>query len=157
MSYPSFKAINCVSPHSPTMLSLVVTILIFVCHLFHLTLMTIKHSQRYAWSKFHEFDWQLTGVHTLREEKQKGPKNTFTHMFSSKLRFQLKIYTKVTHTKVRHSLEQSSHIGNESCDWHTIHCLTTGQHIWAEHDPDTLPEIRLPGYTQVHKAVGLLF
>ena len=131
--------------------------LCFVCHLSHLTLMTIKHSQRYAWSEFHELDWQLTGAHTLRKEKQKGPPNTFACIFSSKLWFHLKIYTKVTYTKMCHSLEQKSHIENESCDWHVIHCLTTGQHIWAEYDPDTLPEIPLPGYTWVHKAVELLF
>lgn len=107
VSYPSFKEINCASPHSPATLSLVVIILCFVCHLFHLTLMTTKYSQRYAWSEFHEFDWQLTGAHTLRKEKQKGPKNTFTLVFSSKLWSQLKIYTKVTYTKVCHSLEQS--------------------------------------------------
>lgn len=81
--------------------------LCFVCHLSHLTLMTIKHSQRYAWSEFHELDWQLTGAHTLRKEKQKGPPNTFACIFSSKLWFHLKIYTKVTYTKMCHSLEQS--------------------------------------------------
>lgn len=68
--------------------------------------------------------WLAGGWCTHIRGEPTGLRNTSILVFSSKLWFQLKIYTKETYAENCHGVEQSSQVWNELCDWHKTRCLT---------------------------------